>query len=38
MEYLIIFLIGLAVGIIVDRKQSTHVQKVIDFFNKWTGK
>jgi len=38
MEYLIIFLIGLSVGIIVDRKQSAHVQKVIDFFNKWTGK
>ena len=37
MEYLILFLIGLVVGIVVDRKQSAHVQKVIDFFSKWTG-
>ena len=37
MEYLIIFLIGLVVGIVVDRKQSAHVQKIIDFFSKWTG-
>ena len=37
MEYLIIFLIGLALGIVIDRKQSAHVQKVIDFFSKWTG-
>jgi uncharacterized membrane protein len=35
MEYLIIFLIGVAVGIVLDRKQTSKVQKVIDFFNKW---
>jgi uncharacterized membrane protein len=35
MEYLIIFLIGVAVGIVIDRKQSEKVQKVINFVNLW---
>tara|TARA_R110000824_G_scaffold142747_1_gene310003 strand:- start:206 stop:319 length:114 start_codon:yes stop_codon:yes gene_type:complete len=35
MEYLIIFLIGFAVGIFVEINYPHKTEIVIDFFNKW---
>lgn len=35
MEYLIIFLVGVVVGIVVDKKHSDKIQRTLDFFNKW---